>query len=180
MSGRDRDRGRVVWFTGLSGSGKTTIARAVTSALEAQGRAVELLDGDALRAVMPTGFSREDREAHVRRVGFFASRFEHHGVTAVAALISPYRGARDHVRSLSKRFIEVYVSTPLEVCEARDVKGLYAKARAGLLKGFTGIDDPYEAPESPELVLDTSRSTVEETTSAVLALLSREEAKWTT
>ncbi len=120
MSGR----ACVIWLTGLSGAGKTTIARAVTDLLQAQQRPVELLDGDLLRDLMPTGFSREEREAHVRRVGFFASRLEHHGVTSVASLISPYRESREHVRRTCRRFLEVYVSTPLSVCEGRDVKGL--------------------------------------------------------
>ena len=126
MSNVDTRKGAsVVWFTGLSGSGKTTLAHAVARALEARGRPAELLDGDALRAVMPSGFSREERDAHVRRVGFFASRFEHHGVIAVAALISPYRASRAYARSLCKKFVEVHVSTPLGVCEGRDVKGLH-------------------------------------------------------
>jgi adenylyl-sulfate kinase len=174
----------VVWFTGLSGAGKTTIARAVADALRARGRAVELLDGDALRAVIPDGFRREEREAHVRRVGFFASRFEHHGITVVVSLISPYRASRDFARGLCRRFVEVYVSTPLTVCERRDPKGLYARARAGEITGFTGIDDPYEAPRAAELSLDTSSCSVEEAKAAVLARLDERQAEermaWTT
>jgi bifunctional enzyme CysN/CysC len=174
------DRGAsVVWLTGLSGAGKTTLAEAVAAKLEALGRPVELLDGDALRASMPTGFSREDRDAHVRRVAFLASRLEHHGVTVVVALISPYRASRAHARSICKRFVEVHVATPLDVCEARDTKGLYARARAGHLKLFTGIDDPYEPPESPELTLDTSHVTLESGANAILEKLVAEEARWT-
>jgi bifunctional enzyme CysN/CysC len=174
--GDSRPRGSVVWLTGLSGAGKTTVARAVVAKLEAQGRRVEFLDGDELRFAMPTGFSREERDAHVRRVAFLASRLEHHGVTVVVALISPYRSSRGHARSICRRFSEVYVSTSLEVCERRDVKGLYARARAGLLTQFTGVDDPYEVPEAPEIDLDTSHSTVEEAADAVLRQLGAQEA----
>jgi bifunctional enzyme CysN/CysC len=176
---RSRPRGSVIWLTGLSGSGKSTLAAALGERLEASGRAVEVLDGDALRAAMPTGFSREDREAHVKRVAYFASRLAHHGVTVVAALISPYRASRAHARSVCPSFVEVYVSTPLAVCEARDVKGLYARARAGLLKGFTGIDDPYESPDAAELEVDTSRRTIDDATADILAALAQTEASWT-
>jgi adenylylsulfate kinase len=161
----------VVWLTGLSGSGKTTLAAAVAERLGWRGLAVEVLDGDILRATMPTGFSRGDREAHARRVAFLASRLAHHGITTIVALISPYRSSRAYARSLSKRFVEVYVSTPLEVCERRDKKGLYARARAGQLRQFTGIDDPYEPPEAPDLELDTSRLTVESAANEVLDVL---------
>jgi adenylylsulfate kinase len=148
--------GKVIWLTGLSGSGKTTIATAIAEELTRRSVPVEVLDGDALRGFMPTGFSREEREAHARRVAFLASRLAHHGVTVVVALISPYRSSRAYARDLCKGFVEVYVATPLEVCEERDAKGLYKKARAGLIREFTGIDDPYEVPEAPELTIDTS------------------------
>jgi adenylylsulfate kinase len=161
----------VVWLTGLSGSGKTTLAAAVAERLGRRGLAVEVLDGDVLRATMPTGFSRGDREAHARRVAFLASRLAYHGITAIVALISPYRASRAYARSLSKRFVEVYVSTPLEVCERRDSKGLYARARAGQLRQFTGIDDPYEPPEAPDLELDTSRLPVDRAANEVLDVL---------
>jgi bifunctional enzyme CysN/CysC len=175
---RVRRSAGVVWLTGLSGAGKTTLAQAVAERLESLGRPVELLDGDALRAVMPTGFSREERDAHVRRVAFLASRFEHHGVTVVASLVSPYRAARAVARATCRRFVEVHVSTPLAVCEERDAKGLYARARAGQIAGFTGIDDPYEAPEAPELDVDLSRLTIDQATDAVLGVLGAEEAEW--
>jgi adenylylsulfate kinase len=152
---------QVVWLTGLSGSGKTTLAEAVAHRLESVGLSVEVLDGDALRAIMPTGFSREERDAHARRVAFLASRLAHHGITTIVALVSPYRASRAHARSICEKFVEVYVSTPLAVCERRDPKGLYLRARAGLLKQFTGIDDPYEEPEAPDLALDTSDLTVD-------------------
>jgi adenylylsulfate kinase len=161
----------VVWLTGLSGSGKTTVAVAVAEVLERRGLLVEVLDGDALRTAMPTGFSREDREAHARRVAFLASRLAFHGITTIVALVSPYRASRAYARSLCKKFIEVYVSTPLDVCERRDTKGLYARARAGQLPQFTGIDDPYERPEAPDLAFDTSNLTVDAAANAVLDLL---------
>jgi|SRR5580658_763902 adenylylsulfate kinase len=158
----------VIWLTGLSGSGKTTLAMAVAGRLERHGQSVEVLDGDTLRTFMPAGFSREEREAHARRVAFLASRLAHHGITTIVAMISPYRSSRAYARSLCERFLEVYVSTPLDVCERRDPKGLYARARAGLLMDFTGIDDPYEAPDGPDLRLDTSDLTVDIAVSRVL------------
>src|SRR5580658_6050151 len=158
----------VIWLTGLSGSGKTTLAMAVAGRLERHGQSVEVLDGDTLRTFMPAGFSREEQEAHARRVAFLASRLAHHGITTIVALVSPYRASRAYARSLCERFVEVYVSTPLDVCERRDPKGLYLRARAGLLKQFTGIDDPYEEPEAPDLELDTSDLTIDSATTKVL------------
>lgn len=163
--------GAVIWLTGLSGAGKSTIADALMKRLGAR---AELLDGDALRAVMPAGFSKGDRDAHVRRVGFFASRLAHHGVVVVAALVSPYREARAFARSLTPRFYEVHVATPLATCEARDPKGLYQRARAGAIQGFTGIDDPYEAPLAPELVIDTRDVTPDEAAAHILELVERD------
>jgi adenylylsulfate kinase len=165
--------GAVIWFTGLSGSGKSTIAVWVADALRRDGRPVEQIDGDSIRAVFPnTGFSKAERDAHIKRVGYLASRLAHHGVSVVASLVSPYRESRDFVRGLCKDFVEVYISTPIEECERRDVKGLYAKARRGELREFTGIDDPYEAPANPELVIDTTGISTEQAGQRVLDLLS--------
>ena len=161
----------VLWFTGLSGSGKSTIAGRVHRELERRGVDVEYIDGDALREVFPnTGFTRADREEHLRRTGYMASRLAAHGVTVVASFVSPYRESRDFIRRLCPGFVEIYVATPLEECERRDVKGLYARARRGQIQNFTGIDDPYEPPESPELTLDTRTLSVDECTAKVLAL----------
>ncbi len=137
----------MIWFTGLSGSGKSTIARLVVEELERRGRPVEYLDGDTIRDIFPaTGFTREERDQHIRRVGYLASRLERHGVTVIASLVSPYRASRDFVRGLCRDFAEIWIATPFEECERRDVKGLYAKARHGEIKNFTGLDDPYEPP----------------------------------
>jgi 3'(2'),5'-bisphosphate nucleotidase len=161
--------GRVIWFTGLSGSGKSTLARRVVEALQARGEPVEYLDGDTIRDIFPaTGFSREERDGHIRRVGYLASRLERHGVTVVASLVSPYRASRDFVRGLCRRFVEVHVATPLAECERRDAKGLYARARRGEIRQFTGIDDPYEAPASPEVRIDTTGRTVDDAVERVL------------
>jgi adenylylsulfate kinase len=159
----------VLWFTGLSGSGKSTIAVKVHEALARRGTEVEYIDGDALRAVFPaTGFTRAEREEHLRRTGYMASRLAAHGVTVVASFVSPYRDSRDFIRRLCPGFVEIYVATPLEECERRDVKGLYARARRGEIRNFTGIDDPYEAPERPELTLDTRALSVDQSVAAVL------------
>src|SRR3712207_2219540 len=153
----------VLWFTGLSGSGKSTIAVQVHEELVRRGVDVEYIDGDALREVFPnTGFTRAEREEHLRRTGYMASRLAAHGVTVVASFVSPYRESREFIRRLCPNFAEIYVSTPLEECERRDVKGLYARARRGELRNFTGIDDPYEVPERPELTLDTRTLSVEQ------------------
>jgi adenylylsulfate kinase len=159
----------VLWFTGLSGSGKSTIAKALYADLVARGLAVEYLDGDTLRDLFPgTGFTKAERDAHVKRVGFLASRLEHHGVTAICALISPYRETRDAVRQLCRRFIEIHISTPLDECERRDVKGLYARARRGEIANFTGIDDPYEAPKAPEITIATQNVPVAEAVARIV------------
>jgi adenylylsulfate kinase len=170
--GRVETKPSVIWFTGLSGSGKSTISEQVTAELRRRALKVEHLDGDSVRAIFPnTGFTRPDRDAHIRRVGFLASRLESHGVFVVASLVSPYRESRDAVRAMCESFVEVYVDTPLAVCEQRDVKGLYAKARRGELANFTGISDPYEPPEHAELVIDTTKTSVDEAVRQVVALV---------
>jgi adenylylsulfate kinase len=168
----------VVWFTGLSGSGKSTIAERVAAGMRDQYDEVEYLDGDAVRAVFPaTGFTRPERDAHIRRIGFLASRLAEHGVVVVASFVSPYREARDFVRGLCPGFIEVWVSTPLEVCEQRDVKGLYGKARRGEIPHFTGISDPYEPPARAELVIDTTQVSVDAAVRLVLDEVRRRMAE---
>jgi adenylylsulfate kinase len=166
----------VVWCTGLSGAGKSTIALAVCDRLIAAGARVEYLDGDSIRSVFPqTGFSKPERDAHVRRVGFLASRLEHHGVFVVCALISPYAESREFVRRLCRRFVEVHVSTPLDECERRDVKGLYRRARRGEIVNFTGLDEAYEPPAAPELRIDTRDISVQDAADLVMTTLGRGE-----
>jgi sulfate adenylyltransferase len=158
-------QGVCVWFTGLSGAGKSTTAEVLTSLLLEHGRQVTVLDGDVVRTHLSKGlgFGKEDRDTNIRRIGFVASEIVRHGGVAVCAAISPYRATRNEVRQVvgADRFIEVFVDTPLEECERRDAKGMYAKARRGEITGWTGIDDPYEAPAHPELVLDTVEFTPE-------------------
>ncbi len=170
-------RGVCVWFTGLSGSGKSTIATRLIAELYARGREVSVLDGDAVRTHLSKGlgFSREDRDTNVRRIGFVASEVVRHGGIAVAALVSPYRETRDEVRRMvgADRFVEVFVDTPIEECRARDPKGWYAKADAGQVAAFTGVDDPYEPPLAPEIVLKTVGRTPDESMRIVLAELER-------
>jgi len=172
--GREAAQPSVVWLTGLSGSGKSTISQRLVEQLKRKGLKVEYLDGDSVRAIFPaTGFTRPERDAHIRRVGFLASRLEQHGIFVVASFVSPYRESRVFVRGLCRSFIEVHVNTPLEVCEQRDVKGLYARARRGEIANFTGISDPYEAPERAELVIDTTRVTVDEAVQQAMKLVER-------
>ncbi|MBC8120517.1 MAG: adenylyl-sulfate kinase [Gemmatimonadaceae bacterium] len=165
------NKGVTLWFTGLSGSGKTTIARAIERRLKASGCRVEILDGDIVRTNLSKGltFSKEDRDINIRRVGFVANLLSRNGVIVMVAAISPYREIRDEVRSMTENFMEVYVNAPLEVCESRDVKGLYAKARAGTIKGFTGIDDPYEEPLDADVTCYTALESVEESAAKVVA-----------
>jgi adenylylsulfate kinase len=168
----------VLWLTGLSGSGKSTIATRVREILEKRGLRVEHLDGDSIRDIFPqTGFSREDRNAHVRRVGYLASRLESHGVVVIASLISPYAESRNFVRGMCVNFVEIFVATPLEQCEQRDVKGLYARARRGELKNFTGIDDPYEVPSNPELVIDAGAMSVDDAAALVVQQFDRKKKR---
>ncbi|MEG4807385.1 adenylyl-sulfate kinase [Microcoleus sp. F8-D3] len=167
------EKGFILWFTGLSGSGKTTITKALEPELKARGCKVEILDGDVVRTNLSKGlgFSREDRDTNIRRIGFVANLLSRNGVVAMTAAISPYRAIRDEIRAMESNFVEVYITAPLEVCESRDVKGLYAKARAGEIKGFTGIDDPYEEPLNPEIICYTERESVEESVKKVLSKL---------
>jgi len=162
MKQGNRERGAVLWFTGLSGSGKTTIAHEVEAKLLDAGVPVEILDGDVVRENLSKGlgFSEEDRNTNIRRIAFVAHLLQRNGVFVITAAISPYMAIRDEARAMIKDFVEIYADASLEVCEARDTKGLYAKARAGEIKGFTGIDDPYEAPENPEVVCDTDAEDV--------------------
>ncbi len=166
-------KGVTVWFTGLSGAGKSTLAQALYRVLRDRGLRVEVLDGDVIRTNLSKGlgFSKEDRDTNIRRVGFVADLLTRNGVICLAALISPYRAIRRETRERIGSFLEVFVDCPLEVCEARDVKGLYRRARAGEIRGFTGIDDPYESPESAEVVVHTDRETVEESLAKILSAL---------
>lgn len=165
--------GVVVWLTGLSGAGKSTLAESLVPKLKALGRNVELLDGDVVRTHLSKGlgFSREDRDTHVGRVAFVAHLLARNGVVVLVAAISPVRETRDRARSLIGDFLEVHVSTPLEECIKRDVKGLYKRAMAGEIAQFTGISDPYEAPLSPELVVDTTALSLEAAGGRILAKL---------
>jgi sulfate adenylyltransferase len=168
-------QGVCIWFTGLSGAGKSATAEMLTILLMERGRQVTVLDGDVVRTHLSKGlgFSREDRDANVRRIGFVASEIVRHGGIAICAAVSPYRATRNDVRNLISKgqFIEVFVNTPLEVCEERDVKGMYAKARRGEIKGFTGIDDAYEPPLHAEIMLDTTSNTLEENAFLLLEYL---------
>ena len=174
--------GVTVWFTGLSGSGKSTVAHELERLLVAAGRPTYVLDGDNLRHGLNAdlGFSADDRDENVRRVSEVARLFADAGVVALVPLISPYRAARDRARAAHDaaglRFIEVFVDTPIELCEARDPKGLYRKARAGEIRGFTGVDDPYEAPLHPELVLLASDGDPHEQARLVLALVTGQKS----
>jgi len=168
-------QGVCIWFTGLSGSGKSTTAEVLTMLLQEHGRQVTVLDGDVVRTHLSKGlgFSKEDRDVNIRRIGFVAAELVRHGGTAVCAAVSPYRATRNDVRNMvgKNNYVEVFVDTSLEVCEQRDVKGLYAKARRGEIKGFTGIDDPYESPNHAEIVLDTTAYTPEENARVILDYL---------
>jgi sulfate adenylyltransferase len=173
-----RRRGLVLFFTGLSGSGKSTVAHGVAEVLREEGeRSITVLDGDVVRRELSKGlsFSKEDRDLNIRRIGWVAAEVARHGGVAICCPIAPYRAARATAREMARAaggdFILVHVSTPIEVCEARDRKGLYAKARAGLIRGMTGVDDPYEEPADAELVLDTSEMTVDDAVDAVLDYL---------
>jgi adenylylsulfate kinase len=166
----NRERGAVIWFTGLSGSGKTTIAHVVEEKLLEAGVPVEILDGDVVRENLSKGlgFSKEDRDINIRRIAFVAHLLQRNGVFVITAAISPYKAIRNEARAMIKDFVEVFADAPLDVCEQRDVKGLYAKARAGEIKGFTGIDDPYEPPDNAEVVCNTGEQSVQESAKQVI------------
>jgi adenylylsulfate kinase len=167
------DTGFVLWFTGLSGAGKSTVAAKLAPALAERGHRVELLDGDEVRTNLcqGLGFSRADRDTNIARIGYVAGKLAKHGVGVLVAAISPYRQARDQVRALVDTFVEVHVAAPLSTCAERDVKGLYAKALAGELPNFTGVSDPYEPPLAPELVLHTETDSVDQSVHQVLTWL---------
>ena len=170
-----KTKGLTLWLTGLSGSGKTTIARGVERELRERGCLVETLDGDVVRTNLSKGlgFSREDRDINIRRIGFVANLLSRNGVVALVAAISPYRATRDELRQTNENFIEVYINAPLEICEERDVKGLYAMARSGEIRAFTGIDDPYEEPLNPDIVCYTLEESIKESIAKVIADLER-------
>jgi adenylylsulfate kinase len=157
-------QGFTLWFTGLSGAGKSTLANMAAEELRGRGHNVEVLDGDEVRTNLSKGlgFSKEDRDTNIRRIGYVCRLLARNGVTAISAAISPYREIRDEVRREHERFFEVYVRCPIEALVKRDVKGLYEKALRGEIQHFTGVDDPYEEPLNPELVLETSRESREE------------------
>ena len=172
------ESGFTLWFTGLSGAGKTTISEILEQELRDRGSKLEILDGDVVRENLSKGlgFSKEDRDTNIRRIAFVADLLSRNGVPVITAAISPYREIRDEARELmGERFIEAYVKASVEECERRDVKGLYAKARSGEIKEFTGVSDPYEAPENPELVLDTENETPEESARRILDYLEERE-----
>lgn len=162
--------GFVLWFTGLSGAGKTTLAQALEADLKARGLRLERLDGDTIREGLTKdlGFSKEDRDKNIERVTFVAKLLSRNNVVVLASFISPYAATRDFVRRETTNFIEVFVDAPLEVCAERDVKGMYAKAFAGEIKNFTGVSDPYEAPVQPDIHIKTHKESVAESTAKVL------------
>jgi adenylyl-sulfate kinase len=165
------NKGFTLWFTGLPCSGKSTLATLVAEELTRRGRGVEILDGDVVRTHLTKGlgFSKEDRDENIRRIGFVCGLLSKHGAVAIAAAISPYRAIREEVRARTENFVEVYVRTSLEACIQRDVKGMYKKALAGELKNFTGIDDPYEPPANPELMIDTESESPVQSAARILA-----------
>lgn len=166
-------QGFTLWFTGLSGSGKSTLAKRVEEILLERGMKVEVLDGDVVRTNLSKGlgFSKEDRDINIRRIGFVCNLLTRNDVVAIGSAISPYKAIRDENRKLIGRFVEVYCKCPLEVLSERDVKGLYKKAMAGEIKGFTGVDDPYEAPENPEVTVETDKEGVDESVNKIIRTL---------
>src|SRR5690242_8814656 len=167
------NQGFTIWFTGLSGAGKSTLSEIIEQRLRARGRNVEVLDGDIVRTHLSKGlgFSREDRDTNIKRIAFVCGLLTRNGVICISAAIAPYREAREWARREIGNFVEVYVKCPIEVCRQRDVKGLYKLVDEGKIKDFTGIDDPYEEPEHPELIVETDKEAIEESVSRILAKL---------
>jgi len=171
------DKGYCLWFTGLSGSGKTTITNLLVKELLSRGSKLEVLDGDVVRENLSKGlgFSKEDRDTNIRRIAFVANLLSRNDVPVITAAISPYREIRDEARQMmDPHFVEVYVKASVEACEERDVKGLYAKARSGEIKEFTGVSDPYEEPENAEIVVDTEQQSPEQSAQQIVAYLEQQ------
>lgn len=171
-----KQKGVVVWFTGFSGAGKSTIAEALTEKLRFEGYQLEVLDGDEIRENLTKdlGFSKEDRDTNIRRIGFVAKLLARNGVIVLVPVISPYRAIREEMRANIDDFLEVFVNAPISVCEERDVKGLYKQVRAGKIKQFTGIDDPYEPPTNPEVECRTDLEDVSESVAKILTQLKKQ------
>ena len=170
----NKQKGFTIWFTGLSCSGKSTLSKILETELRKRGRTkIEILDGDVVRTNLSKGlgFSKEDRDINIKRIGFVCKLLTRNGVVAIAAAISPYRSVRDYNRKEIGDFVEVYCNCPLEVCVKRDVKGLYKKALAGEIKNYTGVDDPYEEPLNPEVILETDQETHEESVAKIIRKL---------
>jgi adenylylsulfate kinase len=165
--------GFTIWFTGLSGAGKSTLSEAIEERLKARGRSVEILDGDIVRTHLSKGlgFSREDRDTNIKRIAFVCGLLTRNSVICISAAIAPYREARQWARQEIGNFVEVYVNCPIEVCRQRDVKGLYKLVDEGKITGFTGVDDPYEEPEHPELIVETSKESIQESVERIFARL---------
>jgi adenylyl-sulfate kinase len=168
-------KGFTLWFTGMSGSGKTTLSRAIEDRLRRHGAKVERLDGDVVRERLSKGlgFNKEDRDENIRRIGFVCELLSRHGVIAMAAAISPYRGVREEIRARIPHFVEIYMECPLDVLVERDVKGLYKKALAGEIPNFTGVSDPYEAPANPEITVNSALETPEASLDRIWSTLER-------
>jgi adenylylsulfate kinase len=170
MTNHSDERGVTIWFTGLSGAGKSTLAEALYHELRRRDMKIELLDGDVVRTNLSKGlgFSKEDRDTNILRIGFVANLLTRNGVASIVSAISPYREARNQCRAMIRDFVEVYVHATVEECARRDVKGLYQKAMAGEITGFTGVDDPYEPPQSPEIFVDTMTQSPDESLQLIL------------
>lgn len=169
----NKEKGFILWFTGLSGAGKSTLSGLVAEELRRRGKKVEILDGDEVRENLSKGlgFSKEDRDTNIKRIGYVAKLLARNGVVAITAAISPYRETRDYIRSTYPDFVEVFVDCPLEKCIERDVKGLYKKALAGEIPQFTGVSDPYEPPLNPEIVVKTHEQTQAESVATIIRWL---------